>query len=283
MKNAKIKSTLLKALRDAGKVLGSQISKRQRIEKKSELSIVTETDKRLEKIIVTLIRKNFPNHSILAEESGSTDPSPARGGEARPASGRGGRWIIDPLDGTTNFAHGFPMSCVSIGFEEAGQLKMGGVYDPFRGELFFAEKGKGAFMNGKKIHVSRTAWLSEALLSTGFPYDRRERMDDYLPIFRAFKLKVQGLRRTGSAAMDLCYVACGRFDGYWEMNLQPWDKAAGMLILEEAGGQLTDFSGKPLGVDTWQNAVSNRLIHKEMLQVLKPFAHLSPSKHPNGK
>ena len=131
-------------------------------------------------------------------------------------------------------------------------------------------------MNGKKIHVSRTPWLSEALLSTGFPYDRRQRMDDYLPIFKAFKLKVQGLRRTGSAAMDLCYVACGRFDGYWEMNLQAWDKAAGMLILEEAGGRLTTFSGKPLTVTDWQNAVSNNLIHKEMLQTLRPFQSLSP-------
>lgn len=262
MNRAKIKSTLLQALKSAGKLLKTQISKRQVIEKKSELSIVTATDKKAEKIILGLIRKNFPDHSILAEESA-------------PQGDSASRWIIDPLDGTTNFAHRFPMSCVSIAYEEKGELVMGGVYDPFRDELFFAEKGKGARMNGKKIHVSRTPWLSEALLSTGFPYDRRERMDDYLPIFKAFKLKVQGLRRTGSAAMDLCYVACGRFDGYWEMNLQTWDKAAGMLILSEAGGRVTTFNGKTLSIHDWQNVASNNLIHKEMLQTLKPFVHLT--------
>lgn len=261
MNNAKIKSTLLRSLRDAGKILKSQIRRRQVVEKKSELSIVTETDKKLEKIILKIIRANFPDHSILAEESAPTGNSRSR-------------WIIDPLDGTTNFAHTHEACCVSIAFEYEGKLLMGGVYDPFRDELFFAEKGKGATLNGKKIHVSRTPWLSEALLATGFPYDRRERMDDYLPIFRAFLMKVQDLRRAGSAALDMCYVACGRYDGYWEGNLQPWDKAAGMLIVTEAGGKVTDFKGNPLTVDSWQNVAANALIHKEMLQTLKPFENL---------
>ncbi len=258
MNHPKIKSTLLKALDRAGKVLKSSINAKKKIEKKSELSLVTQIDKKCEKIIVQTIRQAFPDHALLTEES-------------PPMAGKGSRWIIDPLDGTTNFAHSYPVAVVSIGYEENGVLTAGGVYDPFREELFLAFKGKGATLNGKKIKVSPTPGLNDSLLCTGFPYDRREKIDDYLPIFRAFTMKVQGIRRSGAAALDICYVACGRFDGFWELKLQPWDKAAAMVILEEAGGKLTDFSGNKLTLDSIQNAVSNSRIHKEMLQVLKPF------------
>lgn len=262
MNTAKIKSTLLKSLQGAGKILKTNIRLRGAVEKKTELSIVTATDKKAEKFILDLIHKNFPDHAVLAEESAP---------KGRSAS----RWIIDPLDGTSNFAHTYETCCVSIAFEYEGQILMGGVYDPFRDELFFAQKGKGATLNGKKIHVSRTAWLSEALVATGFAYDRRERMDYYLGMFRAFLMKVLDLRRAGSAALDLCYVACGRFDAYWECSLQPWDKAAGMLILSEAGGRVSDFKGNPLTLEGNQNLASNSLLHKEMLQVLKPFQNPS--------
>ncbi len=258
MNTAKIKSTLLKALQEAGRTLKTQIHKRHVIEKKSELSWVTATDKKAEQIIIRIIRRAFPDHAILTEES-------------PPMKGNSSRWIIDPLDGTSNFAHGYPVACVSIGFEHEGQVLLGGVYDPFRNELFFAQKGKGAFLNQRRIHVSRVAWLSDALLATGFPYDRRQRMDEYLPIFRAFLMKVLDLRRAGAAALDLCYVACGRYDGYWEGNLNPWDKAAGMLMVQEAGGRITNFKGQPLTLEDWGNVASNNLLHLEMLETLKPF------------
>ncbi len=258
MNHPKIKSTLLKCLKDAGKVLKASILSKKSIEKKSELSLVTQIDKKCEKIIVRNILKAFPDHALLTEES-------------PPMGKSGSRWIIDPLDGTTNFAHSFPVAVVSIGYEENGRLEYGGVFDPFRDELFLGIRGQGATLNGKKIKVSPTPGLNDSLLCTGFPYDRREKIDDYLPIFRAFTMKVQGIRRTGAAALDLCYVACGRFDGFWELKLQPWDKAAAMVILSEAGGTLTDFSGNPLTLDSIQNAVSNKKIHREMLEVLKPF------------
>lgn len=261
MNRNKIKSTLLTAIHDAGKLLKVSISKAGAVEKKSELSIVTATDKKAEKMILKTILKAFPDHSILAEESAPTGKSTSR-------------WVIDPLDGTSNFAHTYPVCAVSIGFEFEGQMIMGGVFDPFRNELFFGEKGKGATLNGKKIHVSRTSWLSDALLATGFAYDRREKMDDYLPIFRSFLMKVLDLRRAGSAALDMCYVACGRFDGYWEAGLQPWDKAAAMVIVQEAGGRISDFKGNPLGLMDRQNVASNGFLHGEMMKVLKPFQHV---------
>ena len=264
MKNTKIKRTLLEALTRAGKIIRSNFGKEQTITKKGEFNLVTEIDKASEKTIVELILKRFPDHSILAEES------PA-------VTGSGCRWVIDPIDGTTNFAHGFPIVSVSIGFEREGRLEMGGVFDPFRGELFFAERGKGATLNGKPIHVSKAKMLSDSLLATGFPYDRSKNPEDYLDMLRIFLTRIQGIRRGGSAAIDLCYVACGRFDGYYEMKLSPWDKAGGMMIVEEAGGRLTDFSGIPLTLAGSQNLVTNGLIHEEMLAALRPFKHLGGS------
>jgi myo-inositol-1(or 4)-monophosphatase len=261
MKNTKIKRTLLEALTRAGKIIRSHFGKKQTITKKGKFNLVTEIDKASEKAVVELILKRFPDHSILAEES------PA-------VKGSGCRWIIDPIDGTTNFAHGFPIVSVSIGFERDGRMEMGGVFDPFRKELFFAERGRGATLNGKRIHVSKAKTLEDSLLATGFPYDRNIRPDDYLSMLRVFLTRIQGIRRGGSAAIDLCYVACGRFDGYYEMKLSPWDKAGGMIVVEEAGGKLTDFSGAPLTLAGLQNLVTNGWIHAEMLAALKPFRHL---------
>lgn len=258
MSREKIKSTLLKALETAGRTLKASLTERHITAKKSELSLVTATDQEAERQILEIILAVFPDHAILSEES------PARGESPH-------RWIIDPLDGTTNFAHTYPVACVSIAYEEKGDLRMGGVFDPFREELFFAERMKGAFLNGRPIRVSPVQTLSEALLCTGFPYDRREKADAYLSLFKAFMIKAQGIRRTGAAALDLCYVACGRFDGFWETNLNPWDKAAAMVIIEEAGGRVSDFEDRPLALDDIQNVASNGVIHHEMLSVLKNF------------
>ena len=261
MNSAQIKSALFDMLEDAGKVLKTALLKPKTIRKKSELSLVTATDKKCEQVIVRAIQKKFPGHAILTEESPPMGNSTCR-------------WIIDPLDGTTNFAHTYPVACISIAYEEEGKVQTAGVYDPFRGELFFAARGRGAFLNGKKIRVSSTPVLNDSLLCTGFPYDRREKIDEYLGIFRAFTLKVQGIRRTGAAALDLCYVAAGRFDGFWELKLQPWDKAAAMLIIEEAGGSLSNFSGGPFTLADVQNLATNGKIHREMLAVLKPFENI---------
>jgi myo-inositol-1(or 4)-monophosphatase len=219
-------------------------------------NLVTEVDRRSEAAIVEVISAAFPEHRILAEE----------GGEASRA-GSPYRWYVDPLDGTTNFAHGFPMFCVSIGLEADGQMILGVVYDPLRRELFEAEAGQGAFLNGERIHVSKVADLQKALLVTGFPYDHAGRQEN-LPYFSRFALESQGVRRTGSAAIDLCYVAAGRIDGFWELDLRPWDVAAGSLMVAEAGGKVTDFLGHPFSVHGSQTLATNSLIHEAMASVI---------------
>ncbi|HNX68381.1 MAG TPA: inositol monophosphatase family protein [Candidatus Omnitrophota bacterium] len=261
MKTAEIKRTLLEAIARAGKIVKANFGKQQKITKKGEFNLVTEIDKASEKAALAVILKRFPDHSVLAEESPEV-------------AGSGCRWIIDPIDGTTNFAHGFPIVSISIGFEHHGRLLMGGVLDPTRDELFFAERGRGAFLNGKRIRVSTAKTLSDSLVVTGFPYDRKENPEVYLALLRTFLTRVQCIRRTGSAAIDLCYVACGRFDAYYEMKLRPWDKAAGMIVAEEAGAKLTDFSGKPLTLTSVQNLATNGRVHQEMLRLLKPFKNL---------
>ncbi len=252
----KIRETLEKALLEAGNILKRAIEQPIQIQYKSPISLVTETDKNAERVIIDIIRRKFPNHSILAEES-------------EPQGDSSSKWIIDPVDGTSNFAHRLPLACVSIAFEEAGIVKVGGVWNPFHGEWFWAERGKGASLNGKKIHVSKNKTLKESLLVTGFPYDRRKRGSYYLNFMKAFLMKTQDLRRLGSAALDLCYVACGRFDGYWEFHLQPWDQAAGALIAQEAGACLSDFSGRPMNIYGKQTLVTNGKIHSEMLAIIK--------------
>ena len=252
----KIKHTLEKALHEAGSILKHFIDRPLDIQFKNPVSLVTQVDKKAERIIIQTIQKNFPDHAILSEESPPFGNSPCK-------------WIIDPLDGTTNFSHRFPAACVSIGFEEAGIVKVGGVWNPFHNEWFWAEQGKGASLNGKKIRVSKTKKLNKSLLVTGFPYDRIKRASYYLKFMESFIKKTQGLRRLGSAALDLCYVACGRFDGYWEFKLQSWDQAAGALIAKEAGATLSDFLGNPMNIYGRQTLATNGKIHGEMLRIIK--------------
>lgn len=228
---------------------------------KGDIDLLTTTDKKCEDTIKKLIKKHFPSHTILAEESsadGRIDTAPANY-----------KWIIDPIDGTTNFYHSFPQCCTSIGIEKDGEIIMGGIIDPMRDELFFAEKGKGARLNGKRIRVSSHKKLSDSLLITGFPYDRRKRIDFYLRFLKVFIMQCHGVRRMGAAALDFCYIACGRADGYWEYNLKPWDVAAGSLIVEEAGGKVTDFKNKAFNVYQSELLASNGIIHSEMIKVIQ--------------
>lgn len=257
----KLRKVLRQSLKEAGRILKAGLNEEKKIEFKGHINLVTQVDKAAEKKIVSLIRKSFPNHLILAEETPTTPEtlSPTRGNQVK--------WIIDPLDGTTNFAHELPMAGVSIGVEVGGQVVLGGVYEPFHDELFWAERGKGSVLNGKKIRVSRVGKLSEALLVTGFAYDVLEEMDRYLAYFKAFMARTQGVRRLGSAALDLCYVASGRLDGYWEYHLKPWDMAAGQLVLKEAGGRITQVDGSPFSVYGPSLLATNTLIHKEMTDV----------------
>ena len=252
-----LKRTAVYIARKAGSFLKSRFGRKRKVGYKGAINLITEMDLLSEKMIVSEIRQRFPNHSLLAEEKTSyrTD-SPYR-------------WIIDPLDGTTNYAHHYPVFCVSIALEKNGEIILGVVYDPMLNELFCAEKGKGARLNGRKIQVSSTSKLSQSLLATGFPYDLRENPVNNLDHFFHFSLRGHGVRRAGSAALDLCYVAAGRFDGFWEMKLGPWDMAAGCLVIREAGGKTTDFLGQPLALDGKQVLASNKKIHPEMIQVLK--------------
>jgi len=247
----------IRVSRMAGKVLQKRLGRIKRVDYKGAVNLVTEMDFRSEKIIVSEIRKKYPGHGFLAEEKA----------QRRTASPF--RWIIDPLDGTTNYAHGFPVYCISIALEKEGDIIWGVVYDPSRDELFTAQKGKGARLNGRKIAVSSTARLSRSLLATGFPYDLRESRVNNFDHFRNFACRVHAVRRCGSAALDLCYVAAGRFDGFWEMKLGPWDLAAGSLMVAEAGGRVTDFEGRPLGLDGRRVLASNSRIHREMIKILR--------------
>ncbi len=242
----------------AGGILQSYAEQGFRIEYKDAVNLVTDADKRSEEVIISTLRSQFPDHQILAEEAGltTTSSSPFK-------------WIIDPLDGTTNFSHRFPAYCVSIGLEFKGQPILGVIFDPTREELFVAESGGGAFLNDQPIHVSKAQQLNSALLVTGFAYDIRETSNNNLDMFTRMSLKAQGVRRTGTAALDLCYVASGRFDGFWEMKLNPWDTAAGIVIVQEAGGQVTDYAGKPYSVYGKEIVASNGTIHQAMLTELQ--------------
>ncbi|HWP58539.1 MAG TPA: inositol monophosphatase family protein [Candidatus Acidoferrales bacterium] len=224
--------------------------------KSTPIDLVTEIDVRSEEIIVRILRERFPDHAIVAEEKTT---------QAGKASYR---WIIDPLDGTTNFVHAYPQFCVSIALEAEGEVVMGLVHDPLRDESFHAIKGSGAFLNGEPIATSRVARLEHALLATGFPYDRKENPDFYLAYFKRFLLACQGIRRAGSAALDLCYVASGRLDGFWEWKLHAWDTAAATLIVREAGGAVSDFAGKEFSIWGDQTLASNGRIHAEMLALM---------------
>ena len=255
-------SVAVDASKAAGTLLLDYSKSGFHVELKNPLNLVTDADYAAEQCIIDHIHRHFPTHRTLAEE---------RGGDADLSSRY--RWIIDPLDGTTNFAHGFPFYAVSIGVECEGQLVIGVVYDPNRDELFTAEAGRGALLNGHPIAVSQTAQLEAALLVTGFAYDIRDTPNNNLDHFAHFALKAQGVRRTGSAALDLCYVAAGRFDGFWEVKLSPWDMAAGTVIAREAGGRITDFLGNVHSIYQPQLVASNGRIHGEMLEVIRGHAH----------
>ena len=258
MKQAK--ETLKKALLEGGEVMKRAFYKPKTVRYKGIANLVTKTDKLAEERIIRIIKKNFPDHAILAEES-------------QEAKGRAPyKWIIDPIDGTTNFAHGLPLAAVSIGFEDHGEITMGGVYNPLMNELFWAEKKKGAFLNGKRIHVSNTRKLKASLLVTGFPYDKSLGIKYYMNIAGAFLRKSHGFRRLGSASLDLCYLACGRFDGYWEKNLMAWDQAAGYLIAKEAGGACTNFRGEPFDVYQKEKTCSKRRLEDQSEDTRETFS-----------
>ena len=237
----------------------AQIADHEVVRKGRDFDLQTVADLESERAIVERIQAAFPNHSILTEEAGKLD---------RP--GASVRWVIDPLDGTLNYRHGFPHCAISIAVEVEGEPRLGAVYNAITNERFEAERGAGATLNGKPIHVSPASTLSENLIVAGFPYDRRKRIDYYVGLFRAFMLESQAVMRMGSAAMDLCQVACGRFGGYYEENIEPWDWAAGVLIVEEAGGKVTDYHGEDRFAERRQFCVSNGLIHDEMIALLEP-------------
>ncbi|HLH30585.1 MAG TPA: inositol monophosphatase family protein [Terriglobia bacterium] len=246
----------IEVAREAGGVLKHYMNREKHVELKGRANLVTIADKEAEDLIISRIRQRYPGHSILAEESGQVVGSACK-------------WIIDPVDGTTNFAHQYPFFCVSIGFEQDGKLLCGAVYDPWRDEMFSGGRGLGSFVNGERMQVSDAGKLADALIMTGFPYGMRDKMDIIISQFRAFLFESQAVRRGGSAALDLCYNALGRVDGFWEMDLHPWDTAAAVVILEEAGGRVSDFSGGPFSIYGKQIVASNGRIHDEMHAVLR--------------
>ena len=237
--------------RDAGALLMSYFGK-VRVEYKGDVDIVTEADRAAEQLIVGRVRSQFPSHDLMAEEG------------SRNETGSDYHWYIDPLDGTTNFAHGFPVFCVSLGLAFQGERIAGVVYDPTRDEMFAAAKGSGATLNGTPIHVSGTAHLTNALVATGFPSRSRHRNPN-IHFYHQITLRSHGVRRAGSAALDLCSIACGRYDAYWEFNLNAWDTCAGALIAQEAGGRVTDFNGGPFKVEDRDVIATNGLLHEELM------------------
>jgi myo-inositol-1(or 4)-monophosphatase len=244
------------AVREAGRYLRKNLHRRAAALHKGAVDLVTEFDMGSQDILVGRLSEAFPDHAFLAEEN-----------LARP--GRCGyRWIIDPLDGTTNYAHTFPVFSVSAALELEGRVILGLVYDPLREELFSAEEGTGAFLNSRRIRVSDVSDIGCSLLATGFPYDIRTSPVNNIGHWNRFLLRAQAVRRCGSAAMDLCYVACGRFDGFWELKLKPWDVAAGALIVAEAGGRVSDFKGRALAMEFPETLASNGQIHQAMIDVI---------------
>ncbi len=245
--------------RQAGEILLEGYGRPHEIGYKGRIDLVTETDRRSEEFIIREIEKRFPEHTIIAEESGSKH----RG------NGAGGEWHIDPLDGTVNFAHGVPCFAVSLAYVEHNEIRLGVVYDPLRDECFTAERGGGAWLNEDRLCVSQTKELLECLLTTGFPYDNANGLDRNLALYGRFARLTQGVRRPGSAALDLCYVAAGRFDGYWELDVETWDCAAGALLVQEAGGRITSADGNSEFFQTPISIVAaNPGIHNRMMEII---------------
>jgi myo-inositol-1(or 4)-monophosphatase len=238
--------------REAGSLLMEYFRQHVKIEYKGDVDLVTVADRKSEALILERIRHQFPTHDVMGEEG------------ARIETGSEYKWYVDPLDGTTNFAHSFPVFCVSLAVEHRGQRVAGVIYDPTRDEMFTAELGSGARLNGQPMHVSTIGNLGESLVGTGFPSHKRHKNPN-IYFYHQITLRTHGVRRAGSAALDLCNVASGRFDGYWEFNLNPWDTAAGVLMVEEAGGKVTDFSGGPFQIASRETLASNGLVHNALL------------------
>jgi myo-inositol-1(or 4)-monophosphatase len=241
---------------ESGRIQKRHFEKRFGVYHKGEINIVTDVDIECQTHIMERIAREFPDDTVISEE------------KANKYEGTANRWIIDPIDGTTNYAHGYPFFCTSIGYESGGEVKVGVVYNPISDELFFAQKGKGAYLNGERLSPSGTTDMKQALLVTGFPYDIATNPDNNLDHFTTFLYKAQAIRRDGSAALNLAYVAAGRFDGFWELRLNPWDVAAGTLMVYEAGGRVTDFKGNPYSIYGREILATNGLIHEKMRQVL---------------
>ena len=253
-------ATAVEIVLRAGEIQMSRRESGFQIDKKGTIDLVTEVDLECEKMCRAVVAERFPHHDILAEELSS--------GPGQPRTSRY-RWVFDPLDGTTNYAHGLPVFCASLALEIDGRVEVGAIYDPTRKELFTGERGQGAFMNGTRLRVSETRNLLDALLVTGFPYDVHEKLVPLLAMFGAFLGEARAVRRLGSAALDLCYVAAGRFDGFWEHTLKPWDVAAGALIVEEAGGRITGMDGSQFDPAAAHLVASNGQIHEAMLGVIR--------------
>jgi myo-inositol-1(or 4)-monophosphatase len=240
---------------EAGALLMNYFGKVE-VEYKGDVDLVTAADREAEKLIVGHIRARWPQHDITGEEG------------TRTQTGSDFRWYVDPLDGTTNFAHGYPVFCVSIALERKGERVAAVTLDPTRNELFSAEKGSGTYLNGRKVHVSGIANLAESLIATGFPSHKRHKNPN-IHFYHQITLRTHGIRRAGSAALDLSYVACGRYDGYWEFNLNPWDTAAGVLLVEEAGGTVTGLYNAPFQIESREVVASNTVLHAELARELQ--------------
>jgi myo-inositol-1(or 4)-monophosphatase len=254
-------TTAVDAVVRAGEMMMSQFGGDFRVDKKGEIDLVTEVDVAIERMFRALIAERFPDHAILGEELGGSGSAPS-----------GPCWVFDPIDGTTNFAHGVPIFCASVALEVGGDSRVAAVYDPTRKELFTAERGKGAFLNGRPIQVSHASTLVDAMLVTGFPYDVHQRVEEIVGLFGRFVGKARAVRRLGSAAIDLCYVAAGRMDGFWESDLKAWDIAGGALIVMEAGGTVTNMAGERFSSRGRHVLASNGRIHDAMLEVIRGSA-----------
>ncbi|MBI3894887.1 MAG: inositol monophosphatase [Acidobacteria bacterium] len=248
--------TAIQIARQAGALLLPYFRRRVTVEYKDDVDLVTEADRASETFILGKLRANFPDHAVVAEESGGYSGNSVY------------RWYVDPLDGTTNFAHGFPVFAVSMALEQEDEIVLGVIYDPTRDELFAAEKGSGARLNEEPLHVSRVARLEEALVTTGFP-SRKRHSNPNIHLYHQLNMRSHGVRRPGSAALDLAYVAAGRMDGFWEIHLKPWDLAAGKLLVQEAGGCVTDLLGQPHHLDSPSIVASNGLLHNQLIGVFQ--------------
>jgi myo-inositol-1(or 4)-monophosphatase len=257
-------ATAVEAVVRAGEIQMERFGRDIHVEKKGTIDLVTDVDLTVERMFRNLVAERFADHHVLAEELDAGASIPA-----------GPCWVFDPLDGTTNYAHGLPIFCASLALEIDGVAEVAAIFDPNRQELFTAERGGGAFLNGRPLHVSATSTLVDAMLVTGFPYDIHGRVDEMLGLFGRFLGVARAVRRLGSAAIDLCYVAAGRMDGFWELSLKAWDTSAGALIVAEAGGRVTTLDGSPFTSHVGEVLATNGLIHEQMLDIIRPWRNSS--------